>query len=221
MAAGLLAWLGLSDGAPPQSIPKFMPKVLHRAIARLLHPAESATRRLILVLARAVAAKPPPPVSARRPPAGLAGAARGKSRAAFRLFDARQRFAPLLAPLPAPGREPADGGALAPRIHVFEEGGVRTVSLQREPPPTKPDISPARLARRLLALQDALGDLPRQARRMARALARRATVPRLRFRGPLRPGHPPGYRRRISHEVDGLLHECDWLARQALPPDTS
>ena len=38
---------------------------------------------------------------------------------------------------------------------------------------------------------------------------------------PLRPGRPPGYRRKPIHEVDEVLIECDGLACEAMKPDTS
>ena len=34
-------------------------------------------------------------------------------------------------------------------------------------------------------------------------------------------GHPPGYRRKPIHEVDEVLVACDWLAWEAMKPDTS
>jgi hypothetical protein len=39
----------------------------------------------------------------------------------------------------------------------------------------------------------------------------------------LRSGRPPGFRQRNKHEVDEILKECDWLARNVEPPldDTS
>jgi len=42
---------------------------------------------------------------------------------------------------------------------------------------------------------------------------------------PLRPGLPPGFRKRQKHEVDEVLAECHRLAiraqRELRPPDTS
>ncbi len=40
------------------------------------------------------------------------------------------------------------------------------------------------------------------------------------FLSPLRPGRPPGYRRKPIHEVDEVLIECDDLAWEAMKPDT-
>jgi hypothetical protein len=41
------------------------------------------------------------------------------------------------------------------------------------------------------------------------------------FKTPLRPGRPPGSRRRAVHLVDELLDECQWLAFRATMADTS
>jgi hypothetical protein len=78
-----------------------------------------------------------------------------------------------------------------------------------------------RLGRRLEALKLALADLPRQARRLVRLQARREKVPSLCLKSPLRPGRPPGYRRKPNHDVDHVLAECHALARDAERPDTS
>ncbi|MGB9143757.1 MAG: hypothetical protein WCB71_16340, partial [Aestuariivirga sp.] len=91
-----------------------------------------------------------------------------------------------------------------------------------EPPPP-PDglVNGQRIARRLQALKLALDDLPRQAKRLARWQQRRRAAPDLKFLSPLRPGRPPGYRKKPIHEVDEVLTECDDLACEALKPDTS
>ena len=85
-------------------------------------------------------------------------------------------------------------------------------------------IAAKTLFRRLDALRHALDDLPGQAKRMARLMARRKKAPP----GPgcvppLRPGWPPGYRQRHAHLVDRILQDCHHLARDSTetPPDTS
>jgi hypothetical protein len=116
---------------------------------------------------------------------------------------------------------------LVPRIHVFEYD-PRVVALFPAPrpvvePPPPPDglVNAERLSRRLQALKSALDDLPRQAMRLARWRQRRQASPDHKFLSPLRPGHPPGYRRKPIHEIDEVLAECDFLACEALKPDTS
>ena len=82
-------------------------------------------------------------------------------------------------------------------------------------------VNAARVIRRLEALEAALADLPRQAKRLVRWRLREEASETPSFKTPLRPGRPPGYRRRAVHLVDELLSECDWLAFRAAMPDTS
>ena len=207
IVAGLFALLGLTGGMVIGRIPR----ALHRAVLRILRPAESAVRRLIVVLARGVAVKAREP---RPAPTGLGHASAGQQRLSFRLFDARP-------PLRLATRPAKTGPRPQPRITFFGDGEVRRISLTPEPASKDEHVEAASLVRRLAAVQAALADLPRQAQRLARALARRQRLPRLRFKGPLRPGHAPGFRRRPLREVDHLLYRCDWLAREAVGPDTS
>ena len=146
----------------------------------------------------------------------------GNSRPSFRLFDPRKNFAELRLNHRRPTRNP-------PRIHFFGSD-PRVAALWPAPRPAvvaepvpPPDglVDAARLARRLEALESALNDLPRQARRLARWRVRRENVPSLKFKSPLRPGPPPGHRRKPVHEVDEVLIDCHGLARDALRLDTS
>jgi hypothetical protein len=83
-------------------------------------------------------------------------------------------------------------------------------------------VSAVHLVRRLIAVMDALQDIPRQAMRLALWQARPKEERRPERWSPLRPGRPPGYRQRNIHEVDEILKECHWLARNAEPElDTS
>ena len=88
-------------------------------------------------------------------------------------------------------------------------------------PPSDGLASAKRLTRRLQALKPALEDLPRQARRLARWRAEAEATPNPKFLSPLRPGRPPGSRRKPTHLVDEVLIECDGLAWEAMKPDTS
>ena len=144
----------------------------------------------------------------------------GSSRPSFQLFDPRKNFAELRQHRRKFTRNP-------PRIHIFGSD-PRVAALWPAPPPAAdpappPDglINAERLSRRLQALKLALEDLPRQARRLARWRARRETVQSPKFKSPLRPGHPPGYRRKPVHEVDAVLIECHGLACYAMASDTS
>jgi hypothetical protein len=101
-------------------------------------------------------------------------------------------------------------------------------------------ISAARIHQRIATLAAALDDLPAQAHRFARLRALRLAA-RARHKAreatgapashhrhrvlpasPLRPGHPPGWRRRPKHEVDDVLKDLHYFAREVLEqPDTS
>ena len=209
----LFAMLGLAGEATVARIPP----PLHRAVLRVLRPAESAMRRLIIIAARGLVVKPAP---LRPMPAGPIGKGGGHLRPSFQLFDPRKNFAVLRQHRRKFTRNP-------PRIHFFPYD-PRVSALWPARPPVADPVSPPdglvnaeRLSRRLQALKLALEDLPRQARRLARWRVRREKAQSPKFRSPLRPGHPPGYRRKPVHEVDEVLIECHGLACDAMKPDSS
>jgi hypothetical protein len=208
----LFAMLGLAGEATVARLPRS----LHSAVLRVLRPAESAMRRLVVIAARGLVVKPAPsrPMPAR--PIGKGG----HSRPSFQLFDPRKNFAELRQHGRRPARNP-------PRIHFFGSD-PRVAALWSAPqpagdpaPPRDGLVNAERLNRRLQALKSALEDLPRQARRLARWRFRREKAQSPKFKSPLRPGHPPGYRRKPVHEVDEVLAECHGLACDAMRPDTS
>jgi len=194
-----------------------IPQPLHRSVLRVLRPAESAVRRLIIIAARGLVVKLAP---SRPMPAGAIGKGGqgGHRPPSFQLFDTRKNFA-------RPFRRSAKRAV--PRIHVFDSNDRLVTLWEARPraaaPAPPPDglVGAARLSRRLQALKLALEDLPRQARRLARWRVRRENMPSPKFKSPLRPGPPPGHRRKPVHEVDEVLIECHWLAWDAMKPDTS
>ena len=208
--AALFAMLGLSGDATVSRIPRS----LHSAVLRVLRPAESAVRRLIIIAARGVVVKAAP---SRPRPAGRTIAKGGGNRLpSFQLFDTRKYFAELHPRRIKYVKNP-------PRIHVFPYN-----SLVARPPVAAP-VSPlsdglvngARLSRRLQILKLALDDLPGQARRMARWRVRRENMKSPKFTSPLRPGPPPGRRKRHIHPIDEVLADCHALAWDAMKSDTS
>jgi hypothetical protein len=209
IVATLFSLLGLDEGGTVSRISR----ALHRAALRVLLAAESAVRRLIVIAARDMVVKLRAP---RTMPAGrIAG--KGESRLpSFPLIDPRPRISV---------QRRGFGPRPVPRIHVFG-GDPRVAALWVQPVPqpsspveTETDAGP--LCRRLQALKNALDDLPRQARRLARWRARQQRKPGTARVSPLRRGPPPGHRRTPLYDIDEVLRECHGLAFDALRPDTS
>jgi hypothetical protein len=207
IVALLFAMLGLEGARLPHSV--------HRAVLRVLQPAESAVRRLIVIAARGLVVKLVP---SRPMPAGPIIGKGGRSLPSFKLFDPRKRLVV---------QHEATPPRLLPRIHVFGHDPRVAALWAARPPLAAPTLQPDDLVnaepliRRLQAIKLALEDLPRQARRLARLRLRREKVPSLKFKSPLRPGPPPGHRRKPVHEVDEVLIECHGLARDALRLNSS
>ena len=208
----LFALLGLDGGDAASRIPRS----LHSAVLGVLRPAKSAVRRLIVIAARNVVVKLAP--SRSMPEGKKIGKGAGNRLPSFQLFDPPKRRKPIRV---------MKVTRLVPRIR-FIDYDPRISALFPAPrpvvePPPPPDglASATRLHRRLQALKLALDDLPRQAKRLVRLQARRKASPDFKPTTPLRSGHPPGYRRKPIHEVDEVLVKCDWLAWEAMKPNTS
>ena len=206
----LFAMLGLSG----TDIMGRIPQPLHLAVLRILRPAESAMRRLIVIAARGLVVKVAP---SRPMPKGHVIGKGSTPRSSFQLFDTRKNFPELRQPRVKYAKNP-------PRIHFFPYDTLQPAPQPvAAPAPPSPDglVNAERLSRRLQALKSALDDLPGQARRMARWRVRREAMKSPTFKSPLRPGPPPGRRKRHIHEVDEILANCHWLAWEAMKPDTS
>lgn len=211
IVAMLWTWAGLDDGDEAEPLSKG----LCRAILRVLRPAESAVRRLIVVAARGLVVKP---YATRPAPAGLAVSGHLKGRLSFRLFDPPAREG---------GSHVRHRGDPVPRIRVIDVSVDPRVPLFRQVPAAAPTPAPddgvnaALLCRRLLAIKSALDNLSREARRYARWLARPLEERRPRLASTLRAGTPPGHRKGSVEDVQAILAACDVLARQATAPDSS
>jgi hypothetical protein len=194
-----------------------IPKPLHRAVVLVLRPAESALRRLIVIAARGVVVKVAP--SRPMPKGTVIGKGERSRLPAFQLYDTRKYFPELCQRRVRYAKYP-------PRIHFFGLGSKVDDLWPSRPPKAAPLpadglVNGEGLSRRLQVLKLALDDLPRQARRMARWRLRRAAMPGHVFRYPLRPGPPPGHRKRQIHPIDEILTDCHALAWHAMKPDTS
>jgi hypothetical protein len=192
-----------------------LPRNVYRAVMLILRPAESAVRRLIVIAARGLVLKlrPPRPVPAGVMSFSSASAAR---MPAFALIDPLKQFGPDV-------WTQADNPALLLRRADSFDPAIAWQHAQLAETP----VNAALLFNRLRAMRLALNDLPRQARRLARWRARRdlALASKGPFRprrmSPFRPGLPPGYRRKDIHQVDAVLKDLHYFARQAGLPDTS
>jgi hypothetical protein len=213
IVAALFVLAGLADGAVAQ----VLPRRVYCALLLVLRPAESAVRRLIVIAARGLMLKP----RLSRPfPYGVAASSgAGAARvSAFCLLDPLKHF----------DLEDFNHSADAMPRNGYSSSFDEDFFALRAPLPPDEPVASALLCRRLNALKRALANLPREARRLVRWRARRDLL--LQRKGPFRPvrlsvcrpGLPPGYRQRQLHEVDEVLRDCHYFAREALErPDTS
>jgi hypothetical protein len=189
-----------------------LPVPVYQLLSRLLHPAESAVRRLIVIAARGLVVSVPAP---RPMPKGLVIAGTD-ARLVFPLFDTRKQFGDV---------EDEPQHLTGPRIRSIDAPNPRSLFLAQFAKPSAPgaisEADSVRVSRRLMMIKQALDTLPRQAIRMARWLKRRAEMTQPKFKSPLRPGPPPGLRKRSKDEIDEILRECHALAWDALRPNTS
>ncbi len=164
-----------------------LPRHLHRAVMRLLRPAEAAARRLVIIAARDLVLPPPKPRKPRPPKPPSIFVRPGERRTGIVLPYgvkpgdilpnlAPPRKAPTTLSLPLfdtlpewPGSRRRPVGNL-PRIW---SPGFPDRAPARRPPLPDDAIDTKRLALRLGALARALDDLPREARRFALWRARR------------------------------------------------
>jgi hypothetical protein len=240
--AGLFGGTAFKGEVEPGS--PTLPRHLHRAVLRLLRPAESAVRRLVIVAARRLTVPPrreaaTPPCKRKRKPASAflkkpGGTGILLPRAMLKLAPRpapRALALPLFDRLPRwesrPRRLVANS---VPRV-LSLGSGARFAVVERRPPLSPGDpLDAGRLHRRLAALAAALDDLPRAARRFARWRACRdaasvqnpgagvrARKPRRLW--PMRPGRPPGWRApgsRHASAVHETLNDLHGLAFWAL-----
>lgn len=190
IVAGLVAML-------PEAMVGMLPRWLYLAILQGLRPAESALRRLIAMAAVGITVTPR---KARAAPTGAIPSGSGPRKTAFGLFDPRKNVDP----------QEKHARGFGPNIRFFD--GEDTAPPEKKTISPNDEINAQALCRRLAALQAAMDDIPGQARRLARILARG----RARWKRVMRPGRPPGYRHRGKRPVDVLLADCQELALRAL-----
>ncbi|MGL4491037.1 MAG: hypothetical protein ACRCU5_16475 [Rhizobiaceae bacterium] len=197
----LMKSLGLVQGGMLTTLPFH----IHRKALLILRPAESAVRRLIIMAAYDMELRGFNLSRLRE--RGLAKrGGEGKSRAKHRDEHSHTISFRLIDPLKAFSEEAPDYSEFGPSLD--EEYG----SSDRTPTPA------ASLGRRLLALKYALDNIQKQARRLTRwyAIRDKALAQNHPHRlSPIRPGFPPGYRRKPQHPIEEVLLDCHSLAQYA------
>ena len=224
--AWLFTWLKLDVGGSVETLPR------HKRLTVLfvLRPSEAAYRRVVLVAmyVRGVTAPLLAERAARseRKQRKLDGKQRGPSAiGSFKLIDPRKKFdlyPNSLKYAGGPGPRVTDMWSDNPIYDRSDLYAYQNRSLSAD----DDDVSAKALCHRMNALMNALQDLDGQAVRMARLHARmkgqKPEIGKFPIR-PLRPGLPPGFRKRPKHEVDEVLAECHQLAlmaqRELKPPD--
>jgi hypothetical protein len=188
-------------------------RVVHAAILRVLTPAESALRRVIVLAARDLT----PEIATSKPFPKDQVLTRGKPRhsTSFKLFDPRKRFT----------YQTRTYASVAPRISSVEPKPplvplFQTAELAKPPSPDG-QISARQLHHRLQAITSALENIEHQSKRLVRLQARRAKRVPSTYLSPLRIGKPPGFRETAELEIDLILEQCHNLARTVTATDTS
>ena len=218
--APLLAVLGFDQRRREE-----VPRHFHRMLISLLRPAESAVRRLIIIAAIGIVVKLRLGAS-RAFPAGLAHKLKmaleeeEERFPAFGLIDPLKRFAPQDFGWAQEWSQNWGKEQVLPRISV--PGLFDPVFPQVTPVPNRDDpIGTAALLRRIRSLKDALDNLPRHAKRLARwkakgELPRQPGMPHRPGRlSPFRPGLAPGKHVNEERDIDAILGDCHYFARLA------
>jgi hypothetical protein len=190
----LIKLLGLTDGGVLTTLPT---DIYVRALG-IIRPAESAVRRLIMIAALQLS---PNMSSPRRSRNCTTDFAFSKHR--------HESYIPtfcLIDPLKNFNNEAPNCASL----QVSFDGNYKLEDTKQ--------ISAHALGHRLLALKNALDNLPREAKRLARWYAARNLALRQNKphrMSPMRPGSPVGLPRRHLSEVQEVLRECHLLASNA------
>ena len=245
VVAVLFLMAGLDEGGA-----ETVPRRVWRRIIRLLRPAESAARRLIVIAASGLEVAPPKP----RPEKAPTSTERLQAKGLLVVHEGMNLgLARIWRPEPAAPEKPAPRLPAFPltdpsrRFDAKAWNGLRpfpTDGFAHADENEEVDARP--LCHRIQALKRALDDIDGHARRLARREARAhlasrqmqsafasASKAKLKDanqtferayriqRQTLRLGRPPGHRKRPDHEVDDILRECHSLALHAGKSDTS
>lgn len=187
----MLTCLGVVTG-------RAVPRGVRLAVLRMLRAVESATRRLIVIEARGLVV--PAKVAGVMPASGIKASSQPRALS-FALFDPRKRFDLL--------RKTSRG---MPAVTVFGPESIENRPLVKSAVASPQGTEAIR--RRIMAARAALGDLPKQALRLARRRAKRLSGNGAAALSPMRPGWPPGYREGRRGAVQELLSDVHRLAHR-------
>jgi hypothetical protein len=210
IVAELFALIGLASGG----VLVKLPQQLHLKAQRILRPAESAVRRLIVLAAHGLVVKLRPRCAM---PLGKVIARKSSSKMSFRLFDQSKRFEGMPpAPQPSPFYQLLDVKTYTRNpFNIFDK-----MYWPKAENPKPERFLGKQFCRRLEALKFALENLPGQARRMARLIARRKLMKGV-FQNPLRAGRAPGHAKNSKTEINEILGDLHYFANDALRHNTS
>ncbi|MEL6919459.1 MAG: hypothetical protein AAFO77_00335 [Pseudomonadota bacterium] len=181
----------------------YLAPATRRFLLRLLVPAEAAARRLIFICVRVMKIKPASPSKSDRALPDFA---------AFAFARAPEDFVRTLRFQLADPRKRLDWSAFGFDDQEPESAPTPKVSQTTESSDFIEPVSCTDLLHRTKAMEAALENLKKSARRMAREEAKRnAAEPGPKHMPPLRVGPPPGRRLDGREDVDDILKECHGL----------
>jgi hypothetical protein len=183
-----------------------LPRHLHRAVLRLLRPAEAATRRLVIVAARSIVVPPPPPRGAW----STSHASQGRINAAA----GTTRILPLLSLSKERGRGTAELSTEARRAKVEGGGGGVAQNTPSAPSPCRFSIG-SRVGRPVPATQSPTACRASRCPALPR-VSHRAPPPACTLRSGRRHASRPAARgARLRLRLAALASALDDLPRQA------
>lgn len=187
----LMASLGLVKGGLLTTLPRHF----YRKALLILRPAEAAVRRLIMMAAYELV------LSQVKLRARRKNDTRQNDFSFVASLEQRLPSFNLIEPLKSFEFESPDFSSFGQTLSGNEENFSR--------------IAAGQLGSRVLALKNALDTIQSQARRLARWYEARDFAlkqNRPHRLSPMRPGLPPGYRRKPMHEIEDVLLDCHSLA---------
>jgi hypothetical protein len=217
VVAVLFVYAGLDEGGADE-----VPRRVWRMILRLLRPAESAARRLIVIAARNIEIDPPKP----RGEKPLTGIERLVAAGVLTFHEVNLGLARMWRPEPAVPGKPAPAIPAFPLTDPPLRFDTRAWDGKRPFPrdgfelaDADEEVDARHLCRRLAALKHALDDLDTQAKRLARRMAR-ANLASRQMQGGFAPAvrSAPGTGRKANGEPANAFRATNARSDSGGPP---